>query len=149
VKSHYFHNPIRVPSLSTLLEFLSISASGLPFPLGLDSAFPLRVDSRRRFVFIVFQSLSALQFLSKLGSRPRLSAPTVNGFTDLRFSEPDAALRLLQPYLRRASTPEILSLRPWSKGLSHQSAKEVYSSAYVHLRVAFREKCKLLESESP
>jgi len=43
---------------------------------------------------------------NELGSRPRLQAPSVSGFTWPRFSEPNAAHRLLQHTTTREHTQE-------------------------------------------
>jgi len=55
---------------------------------------------------------------NELGSRPRLRAPTINGFTRLRFSEPNAAYRLLQHTTTQEHTREVRS-SPVSEAFRH------------------------------
>jgi len=86
----------------------------------------LRCDSSLDAV-LPTRSLGAsrhLSFTNELGSRPCPRAPTINGFTRRRFSEPNAAHRLLQHITTREHTREVRS-SPALEAVQRRSAELV------------------------
>jgi len=63
---------------------------------------------------------------NELGPRPRPRAPSISGFTRIRFSEPNAAYRLLQHTTTREHTHKVRS-SPALKAVRHRGAEMVLS----------------------